>query len=302
MSRKLCLAAIFLAVGSAIASAQVTLERKFPEGKKSVVQKDVKTIQTLTLGGMDIDTKSSTFVLATTTFGARAADGSLKIEEKTDSLQSEITFPGGTVQFDSANPDKKSDNPMLEQFMEIFRAAFRLPVTVELDAKNKVTAIKLPDGEYEKLSEAAKDRFNPETLKKAVEQSQGYLPDGPVNKGDTWERSIETNLGAGQVLSFRTKYEYLGTIEQDGTTLDKISGKSFDINYSISGNAMIQVTKSDLKIVDSESTYLFDRERGSGVSHSTKIQIVGPLTLVINGMELPGKVDLTIEEKTIVQK
>ena len=61
---------------------------------------------------------------------------------------------------------------------------------------------------------------------------------------------------------------------------------------------MLQVTKSDLKIIESESTFLFDRERGSVVSTSSKVQIAGPLTLVINAMEFAGKVDLTIEEKS----
>jgi hypothetical protein len=32
------------------------------------------------------------------------------------------------------------------------------------------------------------------------------------------------------------------------------------------------------------------------------MQIAGPSTLVINGMELPGKVDFTIEESTKRQK
>ena len=302
MFRKFCISALLLAMGSSVASAQVLLERKFPEGTKATVHKDQKVTQTLTLNGMNIDTKSSTFVVSTTSIGKRNGDGSLKVEEKIDSLQTEVTLPGAILQFDSANPDKKADLPQLEPILELFRAISRLPITVEFDAKNKITTVKLPDGEFEKLPQSASERLNPETLKKAIEQMNAFLPDEPVKQGDTWERPIEMNLGAGQTLSFRTKFEYAGTVDQDGETLDKISGKSFDINFAINGNPALSVTKSDLKVVDTDSTYLFDRKRGAVVSLASKIQIAGPLTLVINGAEMVGKVDLMIEDKTTRQK
>ena len=149
MFRRFCFPVVALVLGSAIASAQVKLESKYPEESKSVVHRDTSSKQTLTLAGMDIDTKSSTFIVATTSIGKRAADGTLKIEEKIDTMQSEVSTPGGLIQFDSANPDKKADNTLLEPVLEIFRSVFRNPVTVELDAKNKITAVKLPDGEFD---------------------------------------------------------------------------------------------------------------------------------------------------------
>ena len=303
MVGKFCFAVCSLVICSAPLFAQVTLERKFVEGAKSVSQTDMKTTQTLTLAGMNIDTKSTAFVVSTTTVGRRGADGKLPVEEKTDTLQSEISLGGGiTLQFDSANPEKKADLPQLEPILDLFRAMYRLPVTVVLDAKNNVAEINLPEGEYEKLPEAAKDRFSPESRKKLVEQSLAYLPDGPVKKGDRWERSTEANLGAGQVMSFRMKFEYAGTVELDGKTFDKIMGKATEVNFAINGNPMIQVTKSDLKVSESESAPLFDRELGAMASRSSKIRIEGPLTLVVNGMELAGKLDLAIEEKTARQK
>ena len=298
MIRRFCFPVVALILSSAVTSAQVKLESKYHEGTKSVVHRDTASKQTLTLAGMDIDTKTSTFIVATTSVGKRAADGTLKIEEKIDTMQTEVSTPGGLIQFDSANPDKKADNTLLEPVLEIFRSVFRNPVTVEIDAKNKITAVKLPDGEFEKLPDAAKGLLSPETLKKNVENVLQFLPDDPVKKGDTWERSSEQNLGSGQTMSYRTKYEYQGTVEKDGKTLDRITGKAFDVSFAINGNAMLQVTKSDLKIIDSESTFLFDRERGAVVSTSSKVQIAGPLTLVINSMEFAGKVDLTIEEKS----
>ena len=46
----------------------------------------------------------------------------------------------------------------------------------------------------------------------------------------------------------------------------------------------------------------FDQTQGAVSSSHSRMQIAGPLTLVINGMELPGKVDFTIEESTKRQK
>lgn len=292
-----------LMVGAGDAHAQVTLQLKFAEGAKSSYQMESSVNQTLTLAGRDVVTKASTFMVMSSSIGTRAADGTLAIVEKVESLQSELDLNGTKLPFDSGNPDKKADIPQLEPLLDLYRAMVKFPMTRTLEAKtNKLKSISLPDGEYEKLGEAAKERFNPEKLKKATEQSLAFLPDGPVEVGDKWERATETDLGSGQLMSFRTKYEYLGTVERDGMMLDKIAGKAFEVSLSIVGNPALQLTKSDLKVKESATTHLFDRERGVLISKVAKVQIDGPLTLVIGGMELEGKVDLTMEEKLTRQR
>jgi hypothetical protein len=288
--------------GACPVSAEVALELKFPEESKVTVQVEVAVDQTLTLAGQDIVTKQSNFAVATSNIGKRAADGSLAVVEKVDVFQSELNINGTKIQFDSANPDKKADIPQLEPLLDIYRAVLKFPVTKTLDAKNQLVSVKLPEGEFEKLGDLAKEKFEPESLKKESKQLYAFLPDGPVKEGDTWERSAESNLGSGQVMTFRTKYEYKGTVEHDGVKLDKIEGKAFEVSFAINGNPMLQLTKSDLKIKESAVTILFDRERGSVVSRNSKVRIDGALTLTINGMELPGKVDLTMQEKGTRQK
>ena len=298
----LAVALAIVLTGAASATAEVALELKFPEETKATVQSETVVDQTLTLAGQDIVTKSTTFAVSTSTIGKRAEDGSLTVIDKVDVFQSELNINGTKIQFDSANPDKKADLPQLEPVLDIYRAVAKFPITKVFDAKNKLTATKLSEGEFEKLSDLAKDQLDPEKMKKAIEQLHSFLPDGPVKEGDSWERSTESNLGSGQVMSFRTKYEYKGTVEQDGRKLDKIEGKAFEVGFAINGNPMLQLTKSDLKIKESISTILFDRERGHVVSRASKVRIDGPLTLTINGTELPGKVDLTMEEKGARQK
>lgn len=296
------LAVAIVLIGATRVMAEVTLELKFPEESKATLQSELSVDQTLTLAGQDIVTKSSTFAVSTSSVGKRAEDGSLAVTDRVDVFQSELNINGTKVQFDSANPDKKADVPQLEPVLDIYRAIIKFPITKTFDAKNKLIAAKLPEGEFEKLGDLAKEQFDPEKLKKATEQVLAFLPDGPVKEGETWERSTESNLGSGQVMSFRTKYEYKGTIEQDGRTLDKIEGKAFEVSLAINGNPMLQLTKSDLKIKESASTILFDREKGHVVSRVSKVRIDGPLTLTINGMELPGKVDLTMQDKGTRQK
>jgi len=299
----LAVAVAGLMAGAGDAHAQTTLELKYPEGTKSSTQTESVVNQTLTLAGRDILTKANTFTTSTSHIGTRAADGTLAIVEKVESLQSELDLNGTKLQFDSANPDKKADLPQLEPLLDLYRAVVKFPMTRTLEAKtNKLKSVTLPVGEFEKLGEAAKDRFSSEKLKKATEQALVFLPDGPVKVGDKWERATEADLGGGQLMSFRTTYEYLGTVEQDGATLDKIEGKAFEVSFAIVGNPMLQVTKSDLKIKESATTHLFDRERGHLVSKNAKVRIDGPITLVIGGMELEGKVDLTMEEKSTRQK
>lgn len=304
MTRLYCLSALLLTMCCATASAQVKLELKYPPNTKSVSETSVKTHQILTLAGMDLETKSTTFSLTSKTIGNRAEDGTLTIVEKVDVLQTEVGLPmGTTIQFDSANPEKKADNPLLEPILERLRVTFKTPVTVILDDANKVKEVKFPDGLVESLNDANKSLFNGAKRKKAAEQARGYIPDDDVKPGDSWERNLDADLGGGQTMALRTKYTYVGPVEHEGRTLEKITGKVLDVSYTVdASNTAIQVTKSSLKATESDEVILFDRNLGAVQQKTNKVRIQGPLTLVLNGQEFDGKVDLTLEETTKRQK
>jgi hypothetical protein len=304
MVRLIGLVVLAIAMNGENAFAQVKLEWKYQPGSNHVTETDTKTHQILTLAGSDIETRSSTFIVSTKAAGQRDNDGLLPIEEKVSVLQSEIALPGGiTLQFDSANPDKKADNPLLEPIMERLRLTFKHPSTTILDGKNNIKEIKFPQGVAESANEANKSLFDPMKRKKAAEQGRQFLPEETVKPGDTWERSTDADFGSGQTMSFRTKYTYAGTIDKDGKSFDKITANTFDVSYSVDqANTTFKVSKSDLKVTESEETILFDREGGFVQQLDNKTRIQGPLTLVIGSMELDGKLDLTIEVKTKRQK
>ena len=60
--------------------------------------------------------------------------------------------------------------------------------------------------------------------------------------------------------------------------------------------------KSDVKVESSDETMLFDREEGQVVSSQGKIRVKGDkMSFSINGMDLDGALDLTIETNTELQ-
>ena len=72
------------------------------------------------------------------------------------------------------------------------------------------------------------------------------------------------------------------------------------VTYNIDPNPSLplELKSSDLKIAKSEGELLFDRKLGAFVKSSDSFTVVGKLTLVAGGNELPGELDLTITSKS----
>lgn len=135
-----------------------------------------------------------------------------------------------------------------------------------VDSENKNKSVSLPAGQFEKLSEAAQQVLNTEWLTKKAEQTSAAFPEKPVKKGDKWQTSSEINAGAGSKLTFPIQHQYhqyQGMIERGGKTLDEIGTKVIDVSFLIDGNATTQLKSSELKVVDSAGTLLFDHDRGA---------------------------------------
>ncbi|MAG93272.1 MAG: hypothetical protein CMJ48_05930 [Planctomycetaceae bacterium] len=285
--------------------AQVKLEPKYIEGSKTTLDVETVTDQTLTLGGADVETGATTFMLMTVDVGKREADGTLPIRQQITQLQSEVSLPGGLkLMFDSGNPDKKADNPALEVLMDVFRATLKGTVTKTLDKDNKVQSVSVAKEAVENLDEQFKSQFDEEKLKAAAIQEQKVFPAEPVKVGDTWDRTEVATLSAGQSLTFESTYKYAGTVEKDGRTLDRIEQtiKSVSLDQDANAPGPARIANADVKIESGTATLLFDRKRGVTVSHDSKVHMKGDLTLSINGNDLPGKLDLTIKSKITLKE
>lgn len=290
---------------SGTAFAQVKFERKYIPGSSATTHLENATKQILTIGPQDVETETTRFLVMTSKVGTRRDDGTLPVVTQVDKFQADNAFPGGLkLAFDSGDPNKKADNAALEPLLEIFRAIARTKTTMILDKDNQVKAIEFEGNPQEAVGEAFKSQFDPEKRKQAVIREQAALAGRSVKPGDAWTHKSEADLGGGQTLTLDTRYEYVGTETKDGKVLDKITSKTTDVSFAMDPNANspLKVTGSELKVAASEATILFDRELGTVASSTSKLRITGTMKLLLNNMELPGKLDLTIETKTTLQR
>jgi hypothetical protein len=302
---------LLVAFGSPAVWAQVKLEYKYPEGEKLAYKTTSRTAQVLTLGGQDINTESKETVVTSTAVGKKRADNTLPVEEKVESLNVELSLPGGMlIAFDSKDPNPKSDNPQLGFLIDVYKLVSQIGYTVVLDEHQKVKSVEGAEKIMEKaeaLNEMAKQtirgRVDAQRLKTQFEQSHGNLPDILARPGEPWERNEVMDVGGGQTLTFHKKYEYVGPEKQGDVTLDKINVKTTEVKYEMDPNSPspLKVTKSDLKIESGDGTIYFDHEKGHIVTAKGKTQIKGPMTFTANGQEIPGSLDLTIEASSELQ-
>lgn len=295
--------ALFLVSSPAFAAEK--FERKYAESSKQVRQAESKVEQTLTIAGMALETKVTSFSVSAAVAGKRDADGKLAVEETINVLQSNLELPGGIkLDFDSANPDKEADIPALNPLLDVFRAILKHPTTTVVDRDNKVQEVTMADNPREKLPKEYQGFLDPKAQKREREQAWLFLPDKDVEAGAEWERFVDQDLGGGQTMNFKVKYAYAGKETKDGKTAHKFTVTHQEVTYAMDPNAnpMVQVTKSDLKIAKSSGTILYDPATGEIPSRESTVKITGKMTLVINGQELPGDLDLTLTEKTTLQK
>jgi hypothetical protein len=295
------LAITVLTLGLATAAAaQVSLQLKPQEGK-AVYTSTVKSVQKLTIAGMEVPTESNVMAISTVTGGKPAADGSQRVEERTDRFVMKLVIPGGGLELDTDKPEEaKAEQMALQPVLDGLKALKGTAYTVVFKGP-KVTGVEGLDAVLAKLpanaAEAFKSDFEPAVITREWQQRLDALPGKEVKKGDTWSRVEVTNLGGGQIMTFDTQYEYQGVIEKDGKSLDKVSILFTGVKYTMdpNGPSPLKVVTSDLKVQSSFGHYLLDREKGVIVERTTNTQVAGPMTFEINGMQLGGKVDLSLE-------
>jgi hypothetical protein len=300
--------ALFLAVlltssVNAPVGAQVKLEHQFPDGKKLTYRVKDRIRQVLTLMGMEIESDDDKTQVFSITVGKRRPDGTLPVEHKVESLHDVLSLPGGIkVVYDSNEPNAPIQQQGLAFLIEVLKLSSEVGYTVVLNDKNRVKGIEGTEKvleKAEKLSMPARDaikaRFEPEKLKREFEQSHQYLPDILARPGEPWERTQLQEAGPGLTISFRKKYEYVGTEKKGDKTLDKITAKVIEVKFAQDPNskAPLKVLKSELKVDSTDETILFDRAAGCTVSARSRVRLKGEITFSGGGMELPGAIDLT---------
>jgi hypothetical protein len=300
--------AVLLWVFSPPAWAQVSLQYKFVEGAKSKSVTVVKANQVLTIAGTNQETGSEQEVVTSVSIGERRADGTLPLTEKVEGLKCQVSAQGmNLISYDSATPPAKKDDSPLAFVYDVFKALVGSTYVVSLNKENKFAGIEGLQQTIDNAqnldpmaAETLKSRLDAARLQAEFEQRHSNLPDILVRPGESWDRKEVMDIAGGQTLTFQKHYEYQGSVEKDGKTLDKILVKATSVLYALdpTANAMVKVDKSDLHIDSSEGTILFDRAAGSAVETQGKERIKGTLTISINGKEYPSELDLTLEAQT----
>ena len=95
----------------------------------------------------------------------------------------------------------------------------------------------------------------------------------------------------------KRSFAYKGTTTVAGTEVHLIEMKvtAAELSQDANANTPVKITGSDLKVESSSGKILFDNKRGLVTQSELKFRLVGELKLDINGMELPGKLDLSID-------
>lgn len=293
---------------SADVSAQVRLTWKFPDGRKSTSVTDVTTNQTLSIAGMDIVTASSQKLTVSSVNGTRAADGKLTEQQSIDALQADIDINGTKLSFDSSDPDAPPPGTAIDAVIDVFKALAKSKWTVVRDKDNRAVDVVGRDAALASLPEAVRKaterQMDPVYLAQQTNDGMAVLPKESVRRGDTWNVQTEVRLEAGQTLTFSKTYTYAGTVEKDGRTLHRITGKTTKVDYDMDTNSPspLKYISSELKVAESEGTTLFDQESGRVFSTSDKVRITGPMVFEAGGNQLPAKLDLTIATGTTLVK
>jgi hypothetical protein len=302
--RAVLVPAVLVALSATAAQAQVKLQFKFPENQEYRYEDKTVIDQVLTIMGMEVPTKVEQAIATRMNTGAKRPDGSVPAMMTIDTLNLAIEAPGASLTIDSEDQGEapKDEPPQFKVVRDVIKAIGGASYTVVVDKDGKVAAIEGAERAVPKadalepaVAEEIRKRFDPERLKKEMVEEFGIFPDILLRQGEPWERSETMDLGSGQSMTFQRTYEYQGTAEQDGRTLDKIGMKATAVTYAMEANEQVTVPKSDLKIESSEGTILFDRERGVIVRKQDKTRITGDMTLSIGGNDLPSKLDLTLD-------
>src|SRR5262249_9329730 len=132
-----------------------------------------------------------------------------------------------------------------------------------------------------------------ETLKRGAEEAFGFLPSGPVSKGQKWNSEALVPMGPIGTFKTKTVYQYRGNTSS-GEEIDLEASLSYTPPKSDAGADMpFKVLKGDLKAENAKGTIIFNATTGRLVSYSLNMTIKGVLTLEVMGNNVT--MDLTQE-------
>jgi hypothetical protein len=305
MRKFVCGIVLFLSA-AASASAQVNLVYQ-PDSKPGHETKsttEMKLEQLLTIAGMPIETKVENFVVQSYKVGDPLPDGGVPVVQKTETLQLNLSLPGGlSFNFDSGNPSTDTAIPQLKAVAEFLAKMSKAELNVVYGADGKIKEIKWKDDAFANVDPMYKSEVDPETLKKTMQQELDRLPGKVVNKGDSWTRTEEVNLGGSQKMTVESEYTYTGPGTVDGKAVEQIAVKAKSVKLTMDAPTAdgVLFKNAEVSVKDSSGTLSYDPALKMITRSESAMHLTGKLTLEVAGMELATDLDLKMNVKSDVK-
>ncbi|MCA9078796.1 MAG: hypothetical protein KDA93_27480 [Planctomycetaceae bacterium] len=297
------LSCVVIASVAASAEAQVSLNYSpaVTEGTKIRTEMEVENTQTMTIAGMALETQANNFATIVTTIDKPTDSGGYTSTGGYEVLQADLSLPGGfKVQFNSNNPGEAPANPQVAMIHGMLKAMAPAKWSLEMGADHKVLKAEFIDGPIKGVSDIFKHDLDPERIKERGNNEVFIYATEPVKPGESWTRVEKLDLGSGQSFELEREYTYVGPEEKAGRKLEKVTVAVKSVDLQVADNPALpaKVSESELKVESSEGTLWYDPEQKLYVDTDQTFRVKGSITLTINGMDLPGELDLTMKAKS----
>lgn len=281
------------------AQAQVALKYapKYTAGAAITHEVNIQSNQTLTIAGMPLETKAENFVVVKEQVESAAADGSAVVNGGIDTMQLDLSLPGGlSYQFNSSNPAAtQSPVPELDEVTKFLTEFCKSRWTCDVGSNGHIRNLKYTDDLLSKIPEKMQGEASPEKMMRQTNQGIDRLPGKETQVGDSWERQETLELDGGQSFRMQKKFTYKGVEDHGGKKLHRIDVETGKIEYEAAQPiGPLEVKGSDIKIDSSQGTLWYDVELGRVVESTETMHVVGDIQFSVMGNELPGELDLTL--------
>lgn len=285
------------------ARAKLEHKHKLPEGQTRTYRATSTMNKVLMRNGLAVPCHDEHTIVTSYAYGKRAADASLRIRVKVEGFRADLKLADYLeMTYDSRENVARFNNPRLAPHGDWCKLIAMTNYTVVLDGRNEVKAVEGSEALIEKAGKldlvpevraGIRDHFSADRLKARFEKADLPLTDVLTRPGDTCERTETTP----DEMTFRKKYEFVGTEKRGDRTLDRISVKAVDVQIKVDPNSQERMTPTgaELKVRSPVGMMLFDHETGCLVESREKVLVRGPLRYSDMGREVMGGMEVTIE-------
>jgi anti-sigma28 factor (negative regulator of flagellin synthesis) len=279
----------------------VTLKWEFQKDKPFYQEMKTTTKQTMKVTGMEISQTQEQGFTFSWTPKEQDKDKNWIVNQKIEAIKMDIEMGGNKISYDSLKDTSGTGNPLADFFKALVGSEFKLTISPDM----KVLKIEGRDEFMQKLAKAnpqmeplLKQILSDDALKQMADPAFAAVPNKPVKKGDSWEKTSKLNMGPIGTYDTTYKYTYDG---KDGK-LDKIK-MTTNLTYqtpgaNAAGNLPFKIKDANLKSKNAEGTIWFDNEKHRLEKSDLKLKLEGKLTIDISGNTTD--VELTQDQTTTV--